>query len=180
MSDTLTPQQRHSCMSNIHSASTKPEVKFRHELWRRGFRFKKNDKKLPGTPDVVLPKYKTVVFIHGCFWHGHIGCKKYVVPKSNTEYWLNKVSRNKQRDEEVWRQLEAKGWSVVIVWECEIVKREFNKTMDRVVSEIIANGNMYQKRMQERKMIREQRLAERRAQKERYDAFQKEQWSRKV
>ncbi len=180
MSDTLTHIQRHYCMSQVRSSNTKPEIELRHALWLRGFRYRINDPRLPGKPDVLLPKYRTALFVHGCFWHGHLGCKRYTVPKTNLDYWEAKVARNKQRDEEVWRQLEAKGWSVVIVWECEIDKKEFNKTMDRVVSEIISNGNMYQKRMQERKMIREQRLAERRVQKERYEAFQKEQWSRKV
>lgn len=174
MSDLLTPEQRHSCMSSIRSVSTKPEVKLRHELWRRGFRYKKNDKSLPGTPDVVLPKYKSVVFIHGCFWHGHLGCKKYVVPKSNTEFWIEKVSKNKQRDENVWRQLEAKGWSVIVVWECEIEKRNFSETLDRVENEIIANGEHYRNRQQERRMMRELRLAERRAQKEKYAVLKTE------
>lgn len=161
-------------MSSIRSVSTKPEVKLRHGLWRRGFRYKKNDKSLPGTPDVVLPKYKSVVFIHGCFWHGHLGCKKYVVPKSNTEFWIEKVSKNKQRDENVWRQLEAKGWSVIVVWECEIEKRNFSETLDRVENEIIANGELHRNRQQERRMIRELRLAERRAQKEKYAALKTE------
>ncbi len=161
-------------MSSIRSVSTKPEVKLRHELWRRGFRYKKNDKSLPGTPDVVLPKYKSVVFIHGCFWHGHLGCKKYVVPKSNTEFWIEKVSKNKQRDENVWRQLEAKGWSVIVVWECEIEKRNFSETLDRVENEIIANGELYRNRQQERRMMRELRLAERRAQKEKYAVLKTE------
>ncbi|MBR4356637.1 MAG: DNA mismatch endonuclease Vsr [Butyrivibrio sp.] len=174
MYDTLSPLQRHHCMSSIRSVSTKPEVKLRHGLWRRGFRYKKNDKSLPGTPDVVLPKYKSVVFIHGCFWHGHLGCKKYVVPKSNTEFWIEKVSKNKQRDENVWRQLEAKGWSVIVVWECEIEKRNFSETLDRVENEIIANGELHRNRQQERRMIRELRLAERRAQKEKYAALKTE------
>lgn len=84
MSDTLTPQQRHQCMSNIHSVSTKPEVKLRKELWRRGFRYRKNDKRLPGSPDIVLPKHRTIIFIHGCFWHGHKGCKYYTIPKTES------------------------------------------------------------------------------------------------
>ncbi len=174
MSDVLTPGQRHLCMSSIHSKSTKPEVQLRHELWRRGFRYRTNEKRLPGTPDLVLPKFNTVVFVHGCFWHGHIGCKKYVVPKSNTEYWLNKVSRNKQRDEEVWRQLEAKGWSVVIVWECEIEKKRFSETMERVEKEIIANGILFRERQQERRIMRKLRFSERMAQKEKYEALRAE------
>ena len=81
-----------------------------------------NVRRLPGSPDIVMPKYRTVIFVHGCFWHGHKGCKNYTVPKSNTEFWVEKVARNKARDQEVWRQLEAKGWNVIIVWECELKK----------------------------------------------------------
>lgn len=168
MSDTLTPQQRHQCMSNVHSTSTKPEVRLRKKLWRRGFRYHVNDKRLPGTPDIVLPKYRTVIFVHGCFWHGHKGCKKYTVPKSNTEFWVNKVARNQQRDQEVWRQLEAKGWAVVIVWECELEKKRFDDTVSKVEKEIIENGRLYEHRRLERKTIRKQWLLERKQQKEKY------------
>ena len=168
MSDTLTPEQRHQCMSNIHSASTKPEVRMRHELWRRGVRYRKNDKRLPGCPDIVLPKYRTVIFVHGCFWHGHKGCKKYTVPKTNTEFWVAKVTRNQVRDQEVWRQLEAKDWSVIIVWECELEKKRFDETIDRVEKEIIENGRLHEQRRLERKTIREQWLMERKQQKEKY------------
>lgn len=174
MADNLTKPQRRKCMSNIHSKETAPEVLLRNSLWRLGFRYRMNDKRLPGKPDIVLPKYRTVIFVHGCFWHGHHDCKKYVVPKSNTEYWIKKVSGNKQRDENVWRQLEAKGWSVIIVWECEIEKKRFPETIERVENEIIANGIMFQKRLQERRITREQRLDERRAQKEKYEALKAE------
>ena len=132
MTDVLTPLQRHECMSNIHSTSTKPEVLLRKALWRKGFRYRVNNKRLAGTPDVVLSKYRTVVFVHGCFWHGHKGCKKYVVPKTNTEFWLNKVAQNQERDQKVWRELEAKGWAVVIVWECELDSKRFEATISRV------------------------------------------------
>lgn len=174
MSDTMTPFQRHQCMSNIHSTSTKPEVKLMKALWRDGFRYKKNDKRLPGTPDIVLPKYRTVVFVHGCFWHGHKGCKKYVIPKTNTDFWVNKVTRNQERDQEVWRQLEAKGWSVVIVWECELEKKRFEETIERVIKEIVENGELYAQRKEERKLLRLQRLAEIREQKERQAALMSE------
>lgn len=99
-----------------------PELKLRHSLWHLGFRYRVNDKRLPGSPDIVLPKYRTVIFIHGCFWHGHRDCKFYTVPKTNTEFWTAKVARNQERDQEVWRQLETKGWAVVIVWECQLKK----------------------------------------------------------
>jgi len=171
MSDILSPQQRHDCMSKIRSTSTKPEIRLRKELWRKGFRYRKNDKRLPGSPDIVLPKYQTVVFVHGCFWHGHKGCKKYTIPKSNTDFWVKKVTRNQQRDQEVWRKLEAKDWSVIIVWECELEKKRFDETIDRVEKEIIENGRLHEQRRQERKLLRAQRLMERRAQKNRHEAL---------
>ena len=158
-------------MSNIHSTSTKPEVRMRHELWRRGFRYRRNDNRLPGSPDIVLPKYRTVIFVHGCFWHGHKDCKKYTVPKSNTDFWVEKVARNQQRDQDVWRQLEAKDWSVITVWECELEKKRFDETIDRVRKEIIENGRQHEQRRQERKLLREQRLMERREQKARQAAL---------
>lgn len=165
MSDTLTPQQRHHCMSNIHSSSTKPEVKLRKELWSKGFRYRKNDKRLPGSPDVVLPKHRTVIFIHGCFWHGHKGCKYYTIPKTNTEFWVEKVERNQNRDEDVWRQLEAKGWFVVIVWECELKKEQYEETIRRVEKEILSNGELYRLQKEERRKERDKWLSERRFQK---------------
>ena len=165
MADRLSPQQRHHCMSNINSSSTKPEMKLRKELWKQGFRYRINDKRLPGSPDIVLPKYRSVVFIHGCFWHGHKDCPRYVVPKTNTEFWVNKVARNQKRDEEKWRQLEAKGWSVIIVWECELEKKNLASTISRVKDEIEENGKEHQWRKEERRQIRQQHLLERREQK---------------
>lgn len=167
MADRLTPQQRHHCMSNVHSSSTKPELKLRKALWRRGFRYRKNDKRLAGTPDIVLPKYRTAIFVHGCFWHGHKDCKKYVEPKTNTEFWVKKVSRNKERDENVWRQLEAKGWAVVIVWECELDNKGFESTIQRVEQELIANYEAFIRHKTERAFIRQQQLLERKEQKRR-------------
>ena len=149
-------------MSNIHSSSTKPEVKLRKELWSKGFRYRKNDKRLPGSPDIVLPKHRTVIFIHGCFWHGHKGCKYYTIPKTNTVFWVEKVKKNQNRDEDVWRQLEAKDWSVIIVWECELKKERFAETVKRVEKEIISNGELYRYYEEERKLNRQQWLSERR------------------
>ena len=156
MPDTLTPAQRHRNMAAIHSASTKPELRLRHALWRLGFRYRINDKRLPGSPDIVLPKYRTVIFVHGCFWHGHKGCRNYTVPKSNTDFWTAKVARNQERDQEVWRKLEAKGWMVIIVWECELAKSRLDKTVMRVESEILENGRHYQSLRAERQSIKEQ------------------------
>lgn len=127
-----------------------------HALWALGFRYRVNDKRLPGSPDIVLPRYKTVIFVHGCFWHGHKGCKNYTVPKTNTDFWVAKVKRNQERDQDVWRKLEAKGWSVIIVWECELEKKKFDDTVAHVSAEININGALYQQRKEERRaeMIR--------------------------
>lgn len=156
MADRLSKEERSELMSHIRSTNTKPEVALRRALWRRGFRYRVNVKNLPGSPDIVLPKHRTVVFVHGCFWHAHKGCKIYHLPQTNTEFWLAKVTRNQERDQEVWRQLEAKGWSVVIVWECELVKAKFDGTVERVANEIIEDGDLYLKRRIERREAREQ------------------------
>lgn len=174
MPDTLTFAQRHHVMSQVHSSSTKPELRLRYALWRLGFRYLVNDKRLPGSPDIVLPKYKTVIFVHGCFWHGHKGCKKYTVPKTNTEFWTAKVSRNQERDQEVWRKLEAKGWSVIIVWECELGKRKMEETVLRVASEVKANGDLHERRQMERKAERKLRRMELAASRVIQDAHMKE------
>ena len=154
MPDVHTPEQRHKNMAAIHSSSTKPELKLRRALWSLGFRYRINEKHLPGKPDIVLPKYRTVVFIHGCFWHGHKDCEYYTVPKTNTDFWTAKITRNQQRDQEVWRQLEAKGWYVIIVWECELKKHRFEDTVNSVAAEIVRNGNTYQHIQAARKKAR--------------------------
>lgn len=128
-------------MSNVKTKGTGPEVILRHALWRDGFRYRVNVKDLPGSPDIVLPKYRTVVFVNGCFWHGHQGCKDYVVPKTNTSFWEEKVKRNRERDERVWRSLLAKGWEVIIVWECELAKDLLDDTASRVADKIRDNGS---------------------------------------
>lgn len=151
MPDNHTPDQRHRNMAAVRSASTNPEMKLRRALWHHGFRYIVNDKRLPGSPDIVLPKYHTAIFVHGCFWHGHMGCKKYSVPKTNTEFWETKVAMNQNRDQEVWRNLEAKGWSVVIVWECQLKKVNFDETINRVASEIIRDGEAYRAFKEERR-----------------------------
>ena len=166
MSDFLTKEERSVRMSHIISASTKPELRLRHSLWRIGFRYRINDKQLPGSPDIVLPKYRTVIFVHGCFWHGHKGCKNYTVPKTNTEFWVAKVARNQKRDQEVWRQLEAKGWFVIIVWECELKKKVLNETVERVAAEIVHNGELYRRIQSERRQARESYRQEQKARKE--------------
>ena len=174
MADRLTTEERSELMSHIRSVNTKPEIALRRALWRRGFRYRVNVKGLPGSPDIVLPKHRSVVFVHGCFWHGHKGCKEYTVPKTNTEFWVNKVARNQSRDQEVWRQLEAKGWYVIIVWECELVKAKFDGTVERVSAEIIANGDIYRRHRVERRAQKEERSKELKAAKQRQQALMEE------
>ena len=120
MTDKLTPSQRHKCMSHIRSKNTKPEMIVRRYLFQHGFRYRVHVKKLPGTPDIVLKKYRTVIFVNGCFWHGHEGCKYYVLPKSNTEFWQKKIERNQERDLEERIQLRDMGWHVIQLWECQL------------------------------------------------------------
>ena len=132
MPDTLTTEQRHRCMSHIRSKGAKPEVLVRKELFRRGYRYRINVSKLPGKPDIVLPKYKTVIFVNGCFWHGHEGCKHFVLPKSNREYWESKIRRNQQRDRVALKVLQQAGWNVITIWECSLTASLFLKTIDKI------------------------------------------------
>ena len=154
-------------MAAIHSASTKPEVTLRRALWHLGFRYRVNDKRLPGSPDIVLPKYRTVIFVHGCFWHGHKDCKNYTVPKTNTDFWTAKIARNQQRDQDNWRQLEAKGWAVIIVWECELKKDRLQETVEATAAAICRNGEILRCAQEDRRKARALYLEERRRTKER-------------
>ncbi|MWV47129.1 DNA mismatch endonuclease Vsr [Paenibacillus sp. HJL G12] len=120
MVDTLTTEERSKMMSKIKSKNTAPEMIVRRYLHNKGFRYRLHDKKLPGKPDLILPKYKAVIFIHGCFWHGHEGCKYFRIPKSNTDYWVKKIDGNLLRDQEKQQLLRDMGWKVSVVWECEL------------------------------------------------------------
>src|SRR6187200_3008955 len=120
MADVHTKEQRSYNMSRIKGKDTKPEMLVRRFLHAKGFRYKLHDKSLPGKPDIVLPKYRTVIFVHGCFWHGHEGCKYFVVPKTKTEWWLNKIDRNKQLDKEHIKKLGSDKWNVIILFECKL------------------------------------------------------------
>ena len=119
-------------MSCIKGKNTKPEEMVRKFLFSKGFRYRKNDKRLPGSPDIVLPKYKTVIFVNGCFWHGHEGCKYFVWPKSNEEFWKNKIKTNIERDNKKIEQLEELGWKVIIVWECELKKKNYDFLLKKI------------------------------------------------
>lgn len=134
--DDLTAEQRKKNMRNIRSANTKPEELVRKHLFSKGLRYRKNDKRYPGKPDIVLPKYKTVIFINGCFWHQHEGCKYAVLPKSNPDYWIPKLKRNTQRDQENIQALTDAGWKVLVVWECELKKNNRFTTLEKIVEEI--------------------------------------------
>ena len=120
----LTAEQRSKIMASIHSKNTKPEMMVRRYLFACGFRYRVNNRRLPGTPDIVLRKYRTCIFINGCFWHGHENCDKYRLPKTNVEFWSQKIARNKQRDVEVQHQLARMGWHVMTVWECQLDTKE--------------------------------------------------------
>ncbi len=150
----MTPEQRFKCMSHNRAKNTGPELLLRRAIWRLGFRYRVNDKHLPGSPDIVLPKYHTVIFVHGCFWHGHKNCKNATTPKTNTEFWKAKITRNQERDQEVWRKLEAKGWYVLIVWECELKKDCIEATLKRVTETIRQNGETYKGLQTARKQAR--------------------------
>ena len=122
-------------MSRIRSTNSKPEEIVRKYLFSKGFRYRKNVKKLPGCPDIVLPKYKTVIFVNGCFWHKH-DCPRFVWPSSNQEYWKPKILRNVERVKNNCRDLSSMGWNVITIWECELKKKDFEGTMERVILQI--------------------------------------------
>ena len=161
-------------MSHNRAKDTGPEKLLRHSLWRSGFRYRINAKDLPGSPDIVLHKHRTVIFVHGCFWHGHQDCKYYTIPKTNTAFWVAKVARNKERDQEVWRKLEAKGWYVIIVWECQLKKGRIDETVEQVAAEIFKNGEAYQVALKERREAREEYRRKQKAKKEKESALQNE------
>ena len=140
----MTPEQRHDCMASIHSEDTRPEQAVRRELWHRGYRFRKCVRTLPGTPDIVLPKYRTCIFVNGCFWHGHKGCSKFVMPKTRTEFWVNKIARNQERDLVNIQRLESIGWSAITVWECELGKSGIENTMEKIESMLEENRTKWE------------------------------------
>ena len=139
--DNRSKEARSRNMSNIPSKNTKPEETVRKYLFAQGFRYRKNVSKLPGKPDIVLPKYKTVVFVNGCFWHGHGGCKYFVPPKTNTEFWYAKFKYNQERDERNYQKLRDLGWRILIVWECEIRHGDADKRLKELAQEIITVGD---------------------------------------
>ena len=139
--DTLTKEQRHYNMSQIHGKNTQPEIVVRKYLFSRGLRYRKNDKRLPGHPDIVLPKYKTVVFVNGCFWHGHEGCRFFVWPKQNEGFWKHKITTNIERDTTNYQKLRAEGWRVVLVWECELRTTQIEQSLLNLYIDIVNSKN---------------------------------------
>ena len=136
MADVHTALIRSYNMSRIKSKDTKPEMIVRKTLFANGFRFRLHDKKLPGKPDIVLKKYKAVVFIHGCFWHGHDNCKYFVVPKTRTIWWQQKINRNKELDTGNMKMLKKMEWRVIIVYECQLKKEKLNITINKLINKI--------------------------------------------
>lgn len=128
--DKLTKEQRHRCMVAIKGKDTKPELLVRKFLFSRGFRYRLNHPRLPGHPDMVLRKYHTVIFVNGCFWHGHEGCKYFRLPKTNTDFWRKKIERNKERDKEELCRLSAMGWHRITIWECQLKPKVRQQTLE--------------------------------------------------
>ena len=174
MADTMSPQQRHNCMSHIKAKNTKPEVLVRQYLHAAGFRFRIHVKKLPGCPDVVLPKYRTCIFVNGCFWHGHRGCRYATRPKSNAEFWLTKIKNNIRRDELAIQTLEAMDWKVITVWECELKKERRDFTLPHLAEQIRRNGAFYASEQAQRRERNAEHRAMLKAAQERYEAAMKE------
>ena len=145
MTDTMTPQQRHYCMSRIRSKDTTPERRVRQWLWQHGYRYRLCVKRVPGKPDIVMRKYRTAIFVNGCFWHGHhvqctmnnVQCtiedsKCCKIPKTNREFWVAKIRRNQERDQQNYKVLEENGWQVIVLWECQLKPKKLEQTMLQV------------------------------------------------
>lgn len=140
VSAVLTREQRHLNMSHIRGKDTKPEEIVRKYLFSKGYRYRKNDSRYPGKPDIVIPKYRTMIFVNGCFWHRHPGCRYAATPSTNRDFWQKKFDQNVARDRKVQEQLKADGWHVIVVWECEISRKadreERLQRLERQIREI--------------------------------------------
>lgn len=138
MADNHSKEVRSMNMSHIRSTNSKPEEKVRKYQFARGLRYRKNDRRLPGCPDLVFPKYKTVVFVNGCFWHQH-DCGRFVWPTSNEEYWHKKITRNVERDEQNIKQLKSQGWNVITIWECQLKRAVAEDNLKKLYDDIVNN-----------------------------------------
>ncbi len=136
MADVHNPEVRSYNMSRIRAKDSMPELLVRKFLHSKGFRFRIHDKHFPGKPDIVLPKYRTIILVHGCFWHGHNGCKRFVMPKSRQDYWIQKIENNIRRDDKNKLEMLQKGWRVITVWECELKKEPREKTLSNLEKEL--------------------------------------------
>ena len=132
MADIFSKEKRSEVMRLVKGKNTKPEVLLRQKLHSLGYRFRLHDKSLPGSPDIKLAKYKTVIFINGCFWHGHQGCKHYTVPKTNRDFWVNKIETNTTNDKLIYEKLSSLGWKVLIIWTCELKKKNLETVINKV------------------------------------------------
>lgn len=141
MADVHSKEVRSYNMSRIKGKNTRPELLVRKFLFSQGIRYRLHDKKLPGKPDMVFSKYKTVLFIHGCFWHGHEGCKYYVVPKTRTDWWLQKINRNKEADESAIEKLTKLGWKVIVVFECDLKGEKKEKSLLKILKNLGYTNN---------------------------------------
>ena len=141
MADVHEPEIRSYNMSRIKGKDTKPEMMVRRFLFAHGFRYRLHDKKLPGKPDIVLRKYNTVIFVNGCFWHGHEGCRYFKLPATKPEWWNKKISDTKERDKKYYEHLKTDGWNVIVLWECKLKKSEAEATLNRLI-ETLTNKHM--------------------------------------
>ena len=138
MADVHTKRVRSYNMSRIKAKDTRPEMLVRKYLFSEGFRYRLHDKKLPGKPDIVLPKYRTIIFVNGCFWHGHKRCKYFVIPKTRTEWWLDKINTNTLRDRQRSKDLVNDGWKVMVVWECQLKPDRIEETIRSLIRNILS------------------------------------------
>ncbi len=136
MADVHSKAQRSYNMSRIKGKDTKPEMLVRQFLFANGYRYKLHDATLPGKPDIILPKYHTVIFVHGCFWHGHHNCKYYKVPQTRTDWWLNKINTNKANDEKAVKGLKKEGWKIITLWECDLKTAKVEKTLHSLLKKL--------------------------------------------
>ncbi|MBS1636168.1 MAG: DNA mismatch endonuclease Vsr [Bacteroidetes bacterium] len=137
MADVHSKETRSYNMSRIKGKNTNPEIIVRKFLFSKGFRYRLHDKKLPGKPDIVLPKYRTVIFVHGCFWHGHEGCRYFTLPKTRTEWWLNKITGNIERDKKKEKMLAEAGWKVINIWECSLKGPDLELLLQKMTPNLV-------------------------------------------
>lgn len=174
MADKLSSSQRKYCMSRIRGKDTKPEILVRKGLHARGFRFRLQERRLPGRPDVVLPKYGVAIMVNGCFWHGHKGCRYATRPKTNEEFWEAKIARNRHRDEVTEAHLEALGWTVITIWECELRGGAAQARLEALADEIRRAGELRREREACKRQSRLEARREREAMLERQTALEAE------